>query len=109
AHERVDVAVTYSGEDISVTLHGDRPGLAPQIMDTGGEPYVTSSRPRRVNVRGAGGGGLGLGVFIAKTLRERSGATLTFENRVFPERGAIVHARWNRADLEVAGAPSVPA
>jgi hypothetical protein len=32
-----------------------------------------------------------------------------FENRVFPERGAVVRARWNRADLEVAGAAPVPA
>jgi hypothetical protein len=32
-----------------------------------------------------------------------------FENRAFPERGAVVRARWNRADLEVAGVPPVPA
>jgi two-component system sensor histidine kinase RegB len=109
ARERVDVAVTYSGEEVDVTISDDGPGFAPEIMDRVGEPYVTSSRRRRFNVGGEAGGGLGLGVFIAKTLLERSGATLTFENRVFPERGAIVHARWNRADLEVAGAPAVPA
>jgi len=109
ARERVDVAVTYSGEEVDVTISDDGPGFAPEIMDRVGEPYVTSSRRRRFNVGGEAGGGLGLGVFIAKTLLERSGATLTFENRIFPERGAVVHARWNRADLEVAGAPAVPA
>jgi two-component system, sensor histidine kinase RegB len=109
ARERVDVAVSYSGEEVNVTISDDGPGFAPEIMDRVGEPYVTSSRRRRFNVGGEAGGGLGLGVFIAKTLLERSGATLTFENRVFPERGAVVHARWNRADLEVAGAPAVPA
>src|SRR6266702_2290908 len=93
ARERVDVAVTYSGEEVSVTIGDDGPGFAPEIMDRVGEPYVTSSRRRRFNVGGEAGGGLGLGVFIAKTLLERSGATLTFENRVFPQRGAIVHAR----------------
>ena len=40
--------------------------------------------------------GLGLGFFIAKTLLERSGATLDFENRVFPDRGAVVKVRWGR-------------
>jgi two-component system sensor histidine kinase RegB len=109
ARERVDVAVTYSGEEVNVTISDDGPGFAPEIMDRVGEPYVTSSRRRRFNVGGEAGGGLGLGVFIAKTLLERSGATLMFENRVFPERGAVVRARWNRADLEVAGAPPVPA
>jgi two-component system sensor histidine kinase RegB len=109
AREQVDVAVTYSGEEVNVTISDDGPGFAPEIMDRVGEPYVTSSRRRRFNVGGEAGGGLGLGVFIAKTLLERSGATLMFENRVFPERGAVVRARWNRADLEVAGAPPVPA
>ena len=44
--------------------------------------------------------GLGLGFFIAKTLLERSGATLDFENRAFPERGAVVRVRWERSDFE---------
>src|SRR6266850_7406235 len=76
ARERVDVAVTYSGEEVDVTISDDGPGFAPEIMDRVGEPYVTSSRRRRFNVGGEAGGGLGLGVFIAKTLLERSGATL---------------------------------
>jgi len=41
-----------------------------------------------------------LGFFIAKTLLERSGATLGFENREFPERGAVITVRWSRSDFE---------
>ena len=43
------------------------------------------------------GGGLGLGLFIAKTLLERSGATIRFRNS--PERGegAVVEIVWPRA------------
>jgi two-component system sensor histidine kinase RegB len=67
-------------------------------MDRIGDPYVTSSRRRRMNVDGVSGG-LGLGFFIAKTLLERSGATLTFENRAAPERGAVVRVRWSRSDF----------
>jgi two-component system sensor histidine kinase RegB len=44
--------------------------------------------------------GMGLGFFIAKTLLERSGAALTFVNRTFPERGAVVTVRWPRAEFE---------
>ena len=68
-------------------------------MDRIGDPYVTSSRRRRMNVDGVTGG-LGLGFFIAKTLLERSGATVTYENRASPQRGAIVRVRWERSDFE---------
>ncbi len=102
ARERVDVAAAWSREDVSVTITDDGPGFAPEIMDRIGEPYVTN-RPRRTaegEAADAETSGLGLGFFIAKTLLERSGATLDFENRAFPERGAVVHVRWDRSDFE---------
>jgi two-component system sensor histidine kinase RegB len=37
-------------------------------------------------------------------LLERSGATLNFENRAFPDRGAIVRVHWGRGDFERATA-----
>ena len=83
-----------------MTITDDGPGFAPEIMDRIGDPYVTSRRHGDQV-----GGGLGLGFFIAKTLLERSGATLTFENRVAPEHGAVVRVRWGRIDFEQAAAP----
>jgi two-component system sensor histidine kinase RegB len=68
-------------------------------MERIGEPYVTSRRRRR-NEDVDEGGGLGLGFFIAKTLLERSGATLSFENRTLPDHGAVVSVQWARADFE---------
>jgi two-component system sensor histidine kinase RegB len=68
-------------------------------MDRIGEPYVRSSKRRRMNAAGETTG-LGLGFFIAKTLLERSGATLDFENRVYPDRGAVIRIRWGRNDFE---------
>src|SRR6266704_3957957 len=97
AHERVEVAASWSEEDVAVTITDDGPGFAPEVMDRIGEPYVTNRR--RQNVDGEASG-LGLGFFIAKTLLERSGATLDFENRAFPDRGAIVRVRWGRGDFE---------
>ena len=105
AREKVEVAADWSGEEVGVTISDDGPGFAPEIMDRIGEPYVTSRRRRRLNVDGESGG-LGLGFFIAKTLLERSGATLAFENRTFPDRGAIVRVRWGRSDFEQRIAPA---
>jgi two-component system sensor histidine kinase RegB len=99
AHKRVEVTADWSSDDVAVTISDDGPGFAPEIMDRIGEPYVRSSKRRRLN----GGGettGLGLGFFIAKTLLERSGATVDFENRAYPDRGAVIKIRWGRSDFE---------
>jgi two-component system, sensor histidine kinase RegB len=99
AQERVEVTADWTGDDIAVVISDDGPGFAPEILDRIGEPYVRSSKRRRMNAGGETTG-LGLGFFIAKTLLERSGATLDFENRVFPDRGAVVKVRWGRVDFE---------
>ncbi len=99
AQERVEVTADWSKDDIAVVISDDGPGFAPEILDRIGEPYVRSSKRRRMNAGGETTG-LGLGFFIAKTLLERSGATLDFENRVFPDRGAVVKVRWGRSDFE---------
>ena len=62
--------------------------------------------------RGRGGtarkGGLGLGFFIAKTLLERTGAAIVFDNRPWddaPARiGAWVAVTWPRAAISAKGA-----
>ena len=99
AQERVEVTADWTKDDIAVVISDDGPGFAPEILDRIGEPYVRSSKRRRMNAGGETTG-LGLGFFIAKTLLERSGATLDFENRVFPDRGAVVKVRWGRSDFE---------
>jgi two-component system sensor histidine kinase RegB len=53
-----------------------------------GEPYVSSRRNEE--------GHMGLGVFIAQTLLERTGASISFGN----DDGAEVVIRWPRAMLE---------
>ena len=54
---------------------------------------------------------MGLGLFIAKTLLERTGAVLTFANgydvddpdpRASDRRGAVIDVTWNRASIEAA-------
>jgi two-component system, sensor histidine kinase RegB len=99
ARARVEVGAQWNEDTIEVTIGDDGPGFAPEIMDRIGEPYVTS-RKRTSDQTDETPAGLGLGFFIAKTLLERSGATLAFENRAFPARGALVTVRWSRSDFE---------
>jgi two-component system, sensor histidine kinase RegB len=105
AREQVQVTAEWSSEEIILTISDDGPGFAPEIMDRIGEPYVTS-RGRVHRSTDIEAGGLGLGLFIAKTLLERSGAKLLFANRAAPERGASVRVRWARADFEEHPAPA---
>src|SRR3954452_3228150 len=100
----VEIAVRWTEQDVAVTISDDGPGFPPEILSRIGEPYVTSRR------RAAGESeesGLGLGFFIAKTLLERSGASLAFLNRQAPEQGAVVRVRWTCGDFEVAEGVSV--
>ncbi|PWB65049.1 MAG: two-component sensor histidine kinase [Bradyrhizobiaceae bacterium] len=99
ARSRVEVAVRWSAQDVAVIISDDGPGFSGEVIARIGEPYVTS----RGRQAGAESAGLGLGFFIAKTLLERSGATLDFANRAAPEKGAVVRVRWPRADFDEMG------
>src|SRR5260370_35915957 len=98
ARERVQVTATWTDDKGGVVVNDGGSGFPPEIIDRMGEPYVTSERGRRM--RGREMPGLGLGFFIAKTLLARSGAKISLKNKQFPQRGAIVRVRWNRADFE---------
>ncbi|TAK47417.1 MAG: HAMP domain-containing histidine kinase [Xanthobacteraceae bacterium] len=104
ARTRVDVTARWDGARIVITIADDGPGIAPDILRRIGEPYV-SRRPRGGE---EAAGGLGLGVFIAKTLLERTGATVAFVNRPFPDHGAVVELAWRREDFEREDRPAAP-
>ena len=99
ARDRVAVDANWNEDSVAVTISDDGPGFAPEILTRIGEPYVTSRR-RRQDDTGEEPAGLGLGFFIAKTLLERSGATLSFQNRPGPAQGAIIRLSWSRSDFE---------
>jgi two-component system sensor histidine kinase RegB len=104
AQERVQLTAAWTETDVAITIIDDGPGFAPEIMDRIGEPYVTTRHPkvrdRGRQVADPEAGGLGLGCFIAKTLLQRTGATLGILNRPPPARGAQVQVRWHRTDFE---------
>lgn len=80
----------WNERDVVFEVIDDGPGFPPEIIDRIGEPYMTTRHGAER------GGGLGLGLFIAKTLLERSGATLTFSNANERGKGAIVTIEWPR-------------
>ncbi|OQP86218.1 two-component sensor histidine kinase [Rhizobium rhizosphaerae] len=99
AREEVVVTVRHTAESVTVTIADDGEGYAPEILSRIGDPYVTKRQ------RDDSAGGLGLGLFIAKTLLERSGATLTFENGGAERPGARVQVIWPRSMLETRTEP----
>lgn len=92
AHEHAAARARWDAERIEIEVTDDGPGFALHVLDALGEPFVTTRRKA---------GGHGLGVFIAKTLLERSGARLRFSNR--PGGGAVVTVSWPRRALEHGG------
>ena len=90
ARESVVVRWHWNDQIVGLTIIDDGPGFPPDIIDRIGEPYMSTRHGAEK------GGGLGLGLFIAKTLLERSGATLQFENAFVQGQGAIVDIEWPR-------------
>lgn len=111
AEENVWVESTWSDRTLSVRVMDDGRGFPKRVLRRIGLPFIGSigrsaARP--------GYQGMGLGLFIAKTLLERSGAKVAFANgsdalSKYGEHdrrvGAVVEITWPRSAIE-AGAPA---
>ena len=98
ARRQVAITVSWSAQSVTLTIADDGPGFPPAILDQIGDPYVSSRKAGPLNrSTRQRAGGLGLGMFIAKTLLERSGASVEASNRPAPESGAVVTVVWPRA------------
>jgi two-component system sensor histidine kinase RegB len=100
----------WTDRTVTVRIIDDGEGFPPNVIGRIGDPFVRFRRPDPDTSRRPGYDGMGLGLFIAKTLLERSGAELTFANATDPflaaedrpERcGAVVEAVWAIEDLVV--------
>ena len=99
ARSTVRVHAAWDRHTIVVTIADDGPGFPPELLTRLGEPYLTT-RARNLEAGAEGdGGGLGLGIFIAKTLLERTGARLAFENEADNGR-ARVRITWPRREID---------
>ena len=106
AQSTVWVDIGWTDESILVRIVDDGRGYTPQVLSRIGDPFM---RARPASEERPGYEGMGLGLFIAKTLLERTGAELSFANgrdssvsasRPGERTGAIVEVVWTRALLE---------
>ena len=99
ALSKVLVTGRWTKDEIVLSVHDDGPGFSAEVLARLGEPYVSQRR----QARAAGKTGMGLGFFIAKTLLERSGARIVFDNLAWTEPagapGAWVQVTWRAADI----------
>jgi two-component system, sensor histidine kinase RegB len=98
ARSTVEVNAWWNAETVEIVVSDDGPGIAPDVLKRIGEPYL--SRRRGADDAQGERSGLGLGVFIARTLLERTGAEVSFTNRTFPDHGAVVQIVWPRDRFE---------
>jgi two-component system, sensor histidine kinase RegB len=94
AATRVEAAVSWTGDQVIITIIDDGPGFSAEILPKLGEPYISDRSEARL-----GGGDMGLGFFIAKTLIERTGGRVASRNRSPPNTGAVVQAVWPLASV----------
>ncbi|HET9068134.1 MAG TPA: ActS/PrrB/RegB family redox-sensitive histidine kinase [Amaricoccus sp.] len=113
AASTVWIDLEWNVAELRVEIGDDGPGYPPDLIGRIGEPFLgrrgpaPAERPTDRPAERPGYEGMGLGLFIAKTLLERSGARLDFANgepdegAVPPElaraTGAIVTVTWPRA------------
>jgi two-component system sensor histidine kinase RegB len=109
ARARVWIDATWDAALVQVRISDDGGGYPPDVLGRIGDPFV---RGRRGLSETGEDEGMGLGLFIAKTLLERSGAELAFANGTHPflttgeapdRSGAIVTVSWPRPAIAPAG------
>ena len=104
ARHTVEANAWWNNETVEIVISDDGPGIAPDMLKRIGEPYLS----RRPSADESEHSGLGLGVFIARTLLERTGAKVTFTNRTFPDHGAVVSIIWPRDRFEAVESEDEP-
>ncbi|QPM91511.1 sensor histidine kinase RegB [Pseudooceanicola algae] len=102
AGSEVRVDSTWDDHRVTVRITDDGPGFSATVLGRIGDPFMRRRRLPAEGIARPEYEGMGLGLFIAKTLLERTGAELSFAN-ASPEgtadatlRGAIVVVAWPR-------------
>jgi two-component system sensor histidine kinase RegB len=105
SRSRVKIEADWNDTTISLRIMDDGRGFPPHLLGRIGDPFVRRRRSSEDRRRRPEYEGMGLGLFIAKTLLERSGAELSFANGGDPYEpssqkpgyaGAIVQVNWRR-------------
>ncbi|MDP5219490.1 ActS/PrrB/RegB family redox-sensitive histidine kinase [Ruegeria sp. 2205SS24-7] len=109
ARSAVWIESEWTEDKIVIRIMDDGRGYPPHLIRRIGDPFMRRRRSESEQRTRPEYEGMGLGLFIAKTLLERSGATLSFANgwdpnqtlSTSPERlGAIVQVAWPRNKID---------
>lgn len=107
AKTTVWIETRWSEDSITVRIIDDGPGYPTNIIGRIGDPFMRRRKTEADRKARPGYEGMGLGLFIAKTLLERSGAELTFANGSSSKEktanlksGAIVQVTWERHSID---------
>ena len=107
ARDTVSVTLFWTADEIGVSIQDDGPGFSHQLLGRIGDPFLRQNTLEKISGNRQQYEGMGLGLFIAKTLLERSGAHLEFRNSVDSKTGralgALVFVTW---DLKTVAAPA---
>lgn len=79
ADSAIWVDVELGERHLRIAVGDDGPGYPDSVIDRLGDPYLTTRHKQNRTLR-SGYQGMGLGLFIAKTLLERTGADIAFAN-----------------------------
>lgn len=108
ARETVWVEAEWGADTITVRVVDDGPGYPPNVLGRIGDPFLSSRRSDADRGKRPEYEGMGLGLFIAKTLLERTGASISFTNGTAPflggaeypgRSGAVVEVVWPAARI----------
>lgn len=107
ARTTVWVETEWDEERLFVRIMDDGKGFPPHLIGRIGDPFIRRRRSEKERSQRPGYEGMGLGLFIAKTLLERTGAELNFANGTNEEMnhkdeglGAIVEVVWLRSKFD---------
>ncbi len=110
ASHRVWIETSWTETSLSVRIMDDGAGFPPHIIGRIGDPFMRERPRTHLAEARPEYEGMGLGLFIAKTLLERSGATLRFANGSTEAsgKGAVVEVIWPRDGVESASPLDAP-
>ena len=107
AKTTVWVDAEWGAKTLTIRVVDDGDGYPPHILGRIGDPFVTRRPTPRHAEQRPEYEGMGLGLFIAKTLLERSGAEISFANGSIPAQttprparsGAIIEVIWPLSEI----------
>lgn len=118
SQSEVWIDMSWTADKITVRICDDGSGFPQSVIGRIGDPYVRRRRFAEDGKSRPGYEGMGLGLFIAKTLLERSGAQLGFANSRRHGHaswtgqatgGAIVDVVWPRSKIAPSAQGQAPA